>query len=88
MANAGHRVVHKCFKILRKTAEGQEALEALLLDSNPYVRQWAGAHCLFLGVPPSARDVLEALRDSDGPGSFDAKMVLREFERGRLTFDY
>jgi hypothetical protein len=32
--------------------------------------------------------VLEALRDSDGPFSFTAEMTLKEFDAGRLSFEY
>ncbi|NQU19711.1 MAG: DUF2019 domain-containing protein [Candidatus Nealsonbacteria bacterium] len=53
---------------------------------NPHVRLWAAAHSLEW-APDAARVALEKLRDGDGPGSFDAKWTLKEYERkGRLSF--
>jgi hypothetical protein len=86
-ANKCHDAVHACYKVLRETKEGREAIIRLLKDAQPEVRCGAAAHSLQW-VPELARPVLEALRDSWGPCSFEAEMVLKEYDKGRLTFDY
>ena len=56
-------------------------------DTSPHVRCWAAAHSLQWDAPKS-RHTLERLRDAGGPCSFDAEMVLAEYEKGTLSFDY
>jgi len=83
-----HAEMHACYKILRETEEGREAIVGLLHDGDPSVRCSAAAHSLQW-EPRLAGQVLEALRDSQqGILSFEAEMVLREHEQGRLSFDY
>jgi uncharacterized protein DUF2019 len=79
--------LHECYKQLKMTKEGREAIMSLINDPNPFVRCWAAAHSLQW-IPAIARSALEALRDSNGPGSFDAKWTLIEFDNGDLSFDY
>jgi hypothetical protein len=79
--------IHECYRQLRMTKEGREGIISLIGDSNPFVRGWAAAHSLQW-VPESARPALEALRDSNGPGSFAAEWTLIEYENGNLSFDY
>jgi len=86
-SNKCHDKWHACYKILRETEEGRQAIIRLLQDTEPSVRCGAAAHSLQW-VQDNARQVLEALRDSKGPCSFEAEMILNEFEKGRLTFDY
>jgi hypothetical protein len=86
-ANKGARQLHACYKALRESEEGREALMSLMEDPEPSVRCWAAAVCLQW-KPGVARRVLETLRDSLGPFSFDAEMTLKEYDKGRLTFDY
>jgi len=84
---AAHRI-HACYKTLRETNEGREAIIALMSDANPHVRTWAAAHSLQW-KPEQAKKVLEALRDENTfPYSFDAEMTLEEYRKGRLSFDY
>ena len=47
----------------------------------------AAAHSLQWN-PGIARRVLETLKNSHGPFSFDAEMTLKEFEKRILNFDY
>lgn len=86
-ANQAHDRLHKLYKILRTTPEGQEAISRLMADSDPYVRLWAASHSLFW-KPDDARKVLEQIAACGGLLGFDAEMVLKEFDAGRLTFDY
>ena len=86
-SNKGAKQLHACYKILRESEEGRQAIIALMEDLEPSVRCWAAAHCLQWN-PESARRTLEALRDSKGQYSITAEMTLEEHEKGRLTFDY
>lgn len=79
--------VHRSYKRLRETEEGRAGIVALMSDPDPHVRLVAAAHSLFWDEE-TARAVLEALRDGDGPGSFEAKHTLLAFEKGTLKFDY
>lgn len=73
---------------LAETAEGQAAIAALMTDSDPWVRLAASAHSLRW-AEEKARLVLEDLRDADTTmAGFNAKYVLREYDAGRLTFEF
>lgn len=85
-ANEWSVKLHDCYKTLRRTEEGRKGILSLLIDNNPYVRLWAGAHVLEW-APDVGRPVLEKLRDEDGPGAFDAKWILIEHDKGLLAFD-
>jgi hypothetical protein len=85
-ANKGAEQLRNCYRALRDSAEGRGCLVDLMDDPEPGVRCWAAAHCLQW-QPDVARRVLERLRDSRGPFSFDAEMTLREYDLGRLRFD-
>ena len=87
VANKWQRRMHGFYKKLRETEEGKAAIVSLLDDPSPHVRCWAGAHCLQWNTPAAMR-TLEALRDGKGSCSFTAEITLREFDRGRLSFDY
>ena len=86
-ANAAHDQMHLVYKVLRQTEEGRRAILDLTADGSPNVRGWAAAHSLAWW-PEVARRTLEALVASDGLCAFSAKMTLREFDAGRLSFDY
>lgn len=86
-ANRCHDDWHACYKLLRETKEGREAIIELLQDTEPEVRCGAAAHSLQW-VPTLARHVLEELRDSQDRCSFEAEMILEEYDKGQLTFDY
>ena len=85
-ANKGAKQLHACYKILRKSKAGRQALIDLMRDTEPSVRCWAASECLQW-VPDNARRVLELLRDSQGSFSFCAEMTLKEYDGGRLKFD-
>jgi hypothetical protein len=86
-ANMWHDVMHSCYKKLCTTTAGRAAIIALMSDVLPHVRCWAASHSLEW-EPEIARTTLEALRDSGGACSFDAEMVLKEYAKGHLSFDY
>jgi hypothetical protein len=87
IANRWHGIAHSCYKRLRSSTTGRALITTLMLDASPHVRCSAAAHSLQWD-PDTARAVLEALRDAKGPCSFEAEMILAEFDKGRLTFDY
>jgi hypothetical protein len=87
VANQAHDELHEAYKLLSSTPQGREAIQRLMIDQNPRVQCWAAAHSLFW-VPDTARSVLEALASGDDFLAFEAKITLREFDAGRLTFDY
>ncbi len=86
-ANKWYDQVHAIYKQLRRTAEGKDKITELISDPSPNIRMLAAAHSL-MWAPDIARKALETLRDSNGPRSFEAKMTLKEFEKGTLMFDY
>ncbi len=86
-ANKWASRLHACYQLLREMEEGRNAITELIGDDDPHVRVWAAAHSLAWSTE-NARAALEELRESDGPCSLDAKWTLREFDRGKLSFDY
>ena len=59
----------------------------MISHPTPTVAQWSAAHSLFW-AETEARAYLETLARSDGVGSLEAEMVLREFGEGRLKMDW
>ncbi|HEX5399144.1 MAG TPA: hypothetical protein VFY06_08860 [Verrucomicrobiae bacterium] len=86
-ANTSHDQMHVAYKQLRECSDGKVGIVALMADENPHVKCWAAAHSLAW-EPDKARAVLEELRDFRGACSFDAEMVLEQFDAGKLTFEY
>ena len=79
--------VRACYKLLRRTKEGREAIISLVGDPNVHVRFWAASYALQW-VPGIARAALEKIRDSEGWDlSFTAEITLKEFDKGTLSFD-
>lgn len=79
--------MHEIYRMLREIEEGRQAILELTKDASPYVRGWAAAHSLAWS-PTVAHATLQALAESDGLYAFTAKMTLKEFDAGRLSFDY
>lgn len=86
-ANRAHDRAHQCYKELRATPEGRQAICDLMHDADPFVRQAAAAYALFW-KPEEARQVLEELIQLGGIVGFECELILKEFDAGRLTFDY
>lgn len=86
-ANRAHDRLHEAYKLLKQTAEGREAIVGLLVHPDPEVRCCAAAHSLQW-KPREARAVLEQLARRDDVLGFEALMILKEFDAGRLSFDY
>jgi hypothetical protein len=79
-------VIAACYRELRRRGiEAQRDLLALLDDDDPSVRCWAGAHALEF-APDLGEPVLEELAAQTSLEAFDARMTLREWRRGSLSF--
>lgn len=55
-----------------------------MTDACDTVRQWSATNALAW-APDEARAILTREVEGDGPGSFEAKMTLREFDADRLN---
>lgn len=86
-ANRAHDRAHRCYKELRTTPEGRQALCDLMGDPDPDIQSAAAAYALFW-KPEEARQVLEKLIQLGGIVGFECELILKEFDAGRLTFDY
>lgn len=73
------------YQQLCDTPEGRAGITALTEDESPHVRTWAAAHSLSWDVE-NARTTLDALQESGGPCAFDAERILRQFDKGDLSF--
>jgi len=74
---------------LRESPEGRDGITALALNApNVTAQSWGAGHALAW-APTSVRPVLEAQAADDGSlAGLDAKMTLREFDAGRLSFTW
>jgi hypothetical protein len=86
-ANRAHDQLHHTYKLLRQTHEGRQALVSLMDDPDPGVRMWAAAHSLQWETE-KAKAVLQELIQVGGLLGFEAEMTLKEYAKGRLSFDY
>ncbi len=71
--------------VVRESAEGRAAVEALLDDPRPTVRLWAATATLSWDEP-RAREVLVEIREQPTPyglNSINAKQTLLAFDAGR-----
>lgn len=86
-ANRLFRRNHAHYKELRSTAEGRDAIVALLDDEDVAVRLVAATDCLpwasERGIP-----VLEEIERADGRFAIDAKYTLLAFRAGTLDLDW
>lgn len=87
VANKWQQIMHNCYTKLCGTSEGKAGIMSFMDDLNPHVRCWAAAHSLQWHVQ-RAKAALIKLQESGGPCSFDAEMVLEEYDNGTLNFDY
>ena len=85
-ANARAEVVADAYRELRRRgAEAQRHILQFLDDDDESVRSWAGAHALEF-APERGEAVLAALADGKSLPAFNARMTLREWRAGRLSF--
>jgi hypothetical protein len=79
-----HKQMSDAYRLLVAEGDhGQAAFTELLSDSSPHVRSWVAAQLLFTGNV-LARPVLETLAAQAGLVGLSARVVLREYDMGRL----
>lgn len=79
--------MHALSTEMKRTPEGRRALEGLLTHESRAVRLKTAAACLEW-APGLARPVLLDLVSPRGTHSLSAEMTLREYDAGRLKFDW
>lgn len=85
-ANAQAEVVAGAYRELRRRgADSQQQLLEFLDDDDDSVRSWVGAHALEF-APKRGESVLAALAEGKSMPAFSARMTLREWRAGRLSF--
>lgn len=83
-ANRHHdRLIAAAHSLRACGADGDGAILALLTDAHPAVRGWAATHSLRIDEARS-RDALISLAAEPGVVGFNARVVLSEWDKGRL----
>jgi len=72
-------------ELRRRGVESQRQILQLLGDEDESVRSWAGAHALEF-ASERGEAVLSTLADGSTVAAFNARMTLREWRAGRLSF--
>jgi|tagenome__1003787_1003787.scaffolds.fasta_scaffold18099621_1 hypothetical protein len=86
-ANQIFEEMHHIALRLRSTEAGRDGLLSLLDHPNRGVRLVVAGECLAW-EPEAATAVLEGLANPRGTHSLSAQMTIREFQAGRLRFDW
>jgi Domain of unknown function (DUF2019) len=85
-ANECHDMVASVYRELRaRGPDAQRALLPLIGYADDAVRYWAASHALEF-APDQGEPVLAELARSRGLSAFNAKMTLREWQKGNLSF--
>jgi hypothetical protein len=86
-ANMAYEDLASIVRIVRaRDAGAAEALGQLLRDERLDVRVWAATHMLEFDSPAAESTLREIAQGPASLNQLDAKMVLREWESGRLRF--
>lgn len=86
-ANKFFDQMHNLATEMKRTRDGRLALECLLTHESRAVRLKAAAVSLEW-APQLARPVLQELTSPRGTHSLSAETTLREYDAGRLRFDW
>jgi hypothetical protein len=88
-ANRAFDALHACYKRLRDSPAGRQAIIGLLDDPAIAVRLLAATHCLAW-ESSRAQSVLEAIEHEPTAGLYavDAKWTLRSYRQGKLNLDW
>lgn len=85
-ANTQAELLAAAYRELRgRGVESQRRILRFLEDEDESVRSWAGSHALEF-APERGEAVLAALAEGRTLAAFNARMTLREWRAGRLTF--
>ena len=83
-ANAAHaRLMRALEKVREASDRGRSTLTALLAHDDPHVRCWAATHLLPLEEDAGIATLSQLTSEPPFIG-FNAKMILREWQAGRL----
>lgn len=85
VANKQYDIIVNVYKELQKNEGGTRELQQLMYYKNPSVQSWAASYCLQF-YPDEAKKVLQNVQENGGLVGFSAKITLREWEKGNLTF--
>lgn len=69
---------------LRTQPSGPQRIERLLCHENDWVKSWVASQLLSEDGHHRAKETLQKLATTRGLVGFGAKMVLNEYEKGRL----
>jgi Domain of unknown function (DUF2019) len=70
---------------LRATQSGRDAITSLIGDENATVRSWSAVNALAWAESVARAELEREARTDSGLRGFEAQMVLREFDAGRLN---
>ena len=88
-ANKAHDKVVKCYKELKSIGEeGLNAIVELLNHPNHAVQGWSATHSLFIKPERAKLVIMDIIKNGDVHNSFNAKMVLSEWEKGKLKVNF
>jgi hypothetical protein len=83
-----NRLVHRMQAVqlqLGATQAGRDAITALISDENPTVRSWSAVNALAWAESVARAELEREVETDSGPRGFEAEVVLREFDAGRLN---
>lgn len=87
IANRKFDALHKLYKELRDSPEGQLAIAGLMDDPNAAVRLSAATHSLA-AKPERAVAVIQEIEQGGGREGFNAKWTLKTYRDGTLNLDW
>jgi hypothetical protein len=70
---------------LRATQAGRDAITSLIGDENATVRSWSAVNALAWAESVARAELEREARTDSGLRGFEAEIVLREFDAGRLN---
>lgn len=87
-ANKAHRALMSALKQFRSSPDsGRQMLTTLLGHPDAFVVCWAGTHLLQLDEVTAKSALCALAKNETDLAAFNAKMVLREWDAGRLVTD-
>lgn len=87
VGNRAFALIERVYKELARRDCLQIALKPLLFDQNVSVKTWAASRMLPIDTDVAVRVLKEVAAEDNGILSFNARMVLEQWEKGELSFD-
>lgn len=82
--NLGYSILNEAYQLLKKD-NLLSRLKPLIEHNNVSVRLWSSSHLLHINSEV-ALPVLEAISKGSGLSAFDAKMTIKKWKEGTLSF--